>query len=559
MKNTKLVRIVAFLLSVCMWNACNRERLDTDTVVNLCLVGNSLAGFSGGTRVDAVTDQVNIGDIIRVFMENATAELNLKWNGNSWKSYKGATANNGGSRNIIAYYRFPDKNKFYDEQGHLKLTYVGRTVVNQAGNGILEFKPLFGRLTFEVPASLNAELSALRVRVGRVLERIELSSGQQVLADNPESASVVMPIDESRVYSVVLPVGQNTVKLRFETLSGKHLEADVALNVQESTDYRVLLYREMESGKMNTTNDLLEWLRVIWGGSADETQLSKFGHKEGSQWVYKLGADLMFTDADNAKLATIAAQTKNKTTEFTGVLDGEHHVISGMKLTDNESEAVALLPKMGTTGVVRNLHLRNLTIISSSSQFIGGISGCSSGVIENCSVGTATFHINKQIRCRAGGLVGHFKNGEILNSGVMNVIIDPDNKILMGGLVGYSYDSTGSIYNSFVDQFKVTNGVGFSLSGYQKSSEVIENCAVMNCSYKFSEYDQSKPRINLNRIYYTAGKEKESVYKGNNNIYEVITDIGVTVGKLNSYASTNPRFATWIVGRNSNATFEFIP
>src|ERR1051326_1305893 len=171
-----------------------------------------------------------------------------------------------------------------------------------------------------------------------------------------------------------------------------------------------------------------------------------------SGW-YVLGADI------NA-----SGFTFTPISNFTGVLDGAGHTITGLTISGTTAPApntglqLGLFGTIGASGVVENLTLANVSVTCTVDfSFVGGLAGTNNGTIEGVRI---TGVINNFGQSGVtGGLVGA-NNGLVaqsvsnasvsavgqMDTGNENVGVDG----LVGGLVGWNgQNGTGTITQSY--------------------------------------------------------------------------------------------------------------
>lgn len=160
---------------------------------------------------------------------------------------------------------------------------------------------------------------------------------------------------------------------------------------------------------------------------------------------------------------------------FAGTLDGDRHIVSGLKSTEG------LVSCLSSTGTVKNL-----TVIGtvSGSSHVGGIAAASSGTVENCLFdGTVT---TSSSSASAGGIVGRASKGNrivnCVNTGdIKNTCTSHNSTLNIGGIVGYTYGTVENCYSTGNVSARVdkdTNkGIG-GIAGQVKASAVLRNCYV---------------------------------------------------------------------------------
>lgn len=160
---------------------------------------------------------------------------------------------------------------------------------------------------------------------------------------------------------------------------------------------------------------------------------------------------------------------------FAGTLDGDRHIVSGLKSTEG---LVSCLSSAGT--------VKNLTVIGtvSGSSHVGGIAATSYGAVENCLFdGTVTTSSGS---ASAGGIVGRAQKGNrivnCVNTGDIKSTCAYYNSTLnIGGIVGYTYGTVENCYstgNVSARTDRDTNkGIG-GIAGQVYASAVLRNCYV---------------------------------------------------------------------------------
>ena len=129
----------------------------------------------------------------------------------------------------------------------------------------------------------------------------------------------------------------------------------------------------------------------------------------------------------------------NKANIFTGVFDGNDHIISNFNYTAPDIERIGLFGYLGNGGEIRDLGLINLNVDAGTYTHIavGGLVGWNFGTVTNCyAEGTVT---GKSL---TGGLVG--VNGGIISDSYAMVAVMGD--AFVGGLVGDNSDTVINCY-----------------------------------------------------------------------------------------------------------------
>ncbi len=101
---------------------------------------------------------------------------------------------------------------------------------------------------------------------------------------------------------------------------------------------------------------------------------------------------------------------------FTGTFNGDNHTISNLAIDTGGAydDYLGLFGKLDSSARVTHLNLDAISISCGEySEYIGGLAGWNSGMIENCH--TSGDIISDENTSLIGGLVGYNKNGSIIN------------------------------------------------------------------------------------------------------------------------------------------------
>ena len=90
------------------------------------------------------------------------------------------------------------------------------------------------------------------------------------------------------------------------------------------------------------------------------------------------------TYALGTKITLEPNQTFTPIPNFTGLFDGQGQTIANLAIAST-AQNVGLFGSIGSTGVVRNLNLTDVTVSGPNSQFVGSLSGTNAGTISNVS------------------------------------------------------------------------------------------------------------------------------------------------------------------------------
>ena len=252
-------------------------------------------------------------------------------------------------------------------------------------------------------------------------------------------------------------------------------------------------YPAANTGATFSGGDGSEATPYIIGSATDFAQFAKNTTSKNYRDTYfKLDVDINLND-----------KPWTPTKEFRGVFDGQHHKITGLKVSV-AGEEVGLFGQLSSTGRLSNLHVSGDVENTSPTTYYaaGGICGVHSGVITNCSFsgsvrgtgtvgGIAAKCNGKIISCKstasvfgkyAGGIAGGNSSGKYSIYGCYNegtIETDGGNA---GGIYGkdggYDFDIKGC-YNIGTVQGKQGGEVlGAITSSSGSGSSVMASCYV---------------------------------------------------------------------------------
>jgi filamentous hemagglutinin family protein len=151
------------------------------------------------------------------------------------------------------------------------------------------------------------------------------------------------------------------------------------------------------------------------------------------------------TYALGTKISFEPNQTFTPIPNFTGLFDGQGQTIANLTIAST-AQNIGLFGSIGSTGVVRNLNLTDVTVSGPNSQFVGTLAGTNAGTISNVSATDVAVSVGSN--GNGGGLVGlnsgiitnAFATGDVTGSAGINGFTT------LGGLAAVNL---GSISNSF--------------------------------------------------------------------------------------------------------------
>lgn len=142
-------------------------------------------------------------------------------------------------------------------------------------------------------------------------------------------------------------------------------------------------------------------------------------------------------------VSTAKAEGATAITGFGGTFDGNGYVIEYLNIMGYDKENVGLFDVIGANGIVKNLHLRNVTI-NGNAKYVGGIAGkvlAAADALTEKSVKNVSFHgsinVTGSTDQSVGGLFGASERA-VENAIVLGSITVSNANAKVGGVVGSS-------------------------------------------------------------------------------------------------------------------------
>lgn len=169
----------------------------------------------------------------------------------------------------------------------------------------------------------------------------------------------------------------------------------------------------------------------------------------------------------NEKVWTPIAKSFNDANGYSGVFDGNNHKIHGLAVTVEKTGNCffgGLFGNVGKNGVVKNVAVSgiikqmlgntNMTALQKKEYAIGGIAGCSSGIIYHCESSVVLTNGKTYSNCNFfGGIVG-YQVGGIIESCTSYAILYKDNSAnFQNGFGGVTGCSTGNSLIRYSDSY----------------------------------------------------------------------------------------------------------
>lgn len=149
-------------------------------------------------------------------------------------------------------------------------------------------------------------------------------------------------------------------------------------------------------------------------------------------------------------VSTAKAEGATAITGFDGTFDGNGYVIEYLNIMGYSKDNVGLFDIIGANGIVKNLHLRNVTI-NGNAKYVGGIAGkviaAAEAALDN-SVNNVSFHgsinVTGSTDQSVGGLFG-ISERAVENAIVLGSITVSNANAKVGGVVGSSEQGMSNV------------------------------------------------------------------------------------------------------------------
>lgn len=191
------------------------------------------------------------------------------------------------------------------------------------------------------------------------------------------------------------------------------------------------------------------------------TTVGDDGHSTQTEYTWSgMGSDYLKNVLSAAvdKVATIngslfvsqKAEGATAITGFDGTFDGNGYVIEYLNIMGYGKDSVGLFDVIGANGIVKNLHLRNVTI-NGNAKYVGGIAGkvlAAADALTEKSVKNVSFHGSMNVTGSTdqsvGGLFG-ISERAVENAIVLGSITVSNANAKVGGVVGLSEQGMSNV------------------------------------------------------------------------------------------------------------------
>ena len=216
------------------------------------------------------------------------------------------------------------------------------------------------------------------------------------------------------------------------------------------------------------------------------------------QSSYQLANDIVFIPNDEGNWTPLS--------NFSGTFDGNYYTISNLSIVDQTSpNPIGFISTLESNGVVKNLFLENINIISDTSIYVGSVVGKNFGTVQTTEV-TGYIQSNNAEESYVGGIVGinsylTDKRAKVDRCGFEGSIVlnDSSEKQFGGGVVGYnlSSDVSESYYRGTQENFIQNNRALFGgIVGKNEASTL----GLSNIYDSYFYLDNVNENVNFNTL-----------------------------------------------------------
>lgn len=238
-------------------------------------------------------------------------------------------------------------------------------------------------------------------------------------------------------------------------------------------------------------------------------------------------------------VSTAKAEGATAITGFDGTFDGNGYVIEYLNIMGYGKDNVGLFDVIGANGIVKNLHLRNVTI-NGNAKYVGGIAGkvlAAADALTEKSVKNVSFHgsinVTGSTDQNVGGLFG-ISERAIENAIVLGSITVSNVNAKVGGVVGSSEQGMSNVVSLM--QIDANCNVGaFS----QTNTNVTNSYHLQNAVWR-------RNGSSITFVKHANAKTYDELMLGSNSLYSN----GTSASVLGTYDVIDETFAD--SGQNAN-------
>lgn len=460
--------------------------------------------------------QLEAGSEISFFSKGGIEADNqtLTFNGSSWKGALSDTWIPGEkTAAVTAYYPTLSPN-LYQSDGTLTDWLYQKEEFPQTSQLVLNFSHLFSQISFHLQKELNDQAQEICFSPSVSVSSINPYTAQ--VSFKSEAHTLCIKKREDATYTfIVPPAAAVSIPIEIKCKEDKVYSTQLpSSNFESGTHYNCnILYDDGQAG-IRTAEDFIAFSHLINGEAYKDRSLKEFGVSSNGKMVYRLKNDIHFTEEESKQMQVIGSN-RNEDKPFQDVFDGNNHELNGITLT-TKSAFAGIFGSVGTSGEIRNLHIKNITynFPDKTSNYDALLCGKNEGLIHNCHADSC--FITKTNADQEVGTICGLNNGSIINCSTQRLDASRAYKVSC-----LAYASSGLIANCFVANCKYPRDKKTSHasclchilfgSGRLWNSYVYENISGKNRIYALAYDIQDKPSIQ--NCYYSKRMKSGDISK----------------------------------------------
>lgn len=195
---------------------------------------------------------------------------------------------------------------------------------------------------------------------------------------------------------------------------------------------------------------ILNTFFTVIGADGQTTTSTWSGNGTYLKNVLKAAEGKIATINGSLFVSTAKTEEAGDVTGFGGTFDGNGYVIEYLNIMGYGKDNVGLFDVIGANGIVKNLHLRNVTI-NGNAKYVGGIAGkvlAAADALTEKSVNNVSFHgsinVTGSTDQSVGGLIG-ISERAVENAIVLGLITVSNVNAKVGGVVGSSEQGMSNV------------------------------------------------------------------------------------------------------------------
>lgn len=278
---------------------------------------------------------------------------------------------------------------------------------------------------------------------------------------------------------------------------------------------------------------ILNTFFTVIGADGQTTTSTWSGNGTYLKNVLKAAEGKIATINGSLFVSTAKTEEAGDVTGFGGTFDGNGYVIEYLNIMGYGKDNVGLFDVIGANGIVKNLHLRNVTI-NGNAKYVGGIAGkvlaAAEAALDN-SVKNVSFHgsinVTGSTDQSVGGLFGASER-VVENAIVLGSITVSNVNAKVGGVVG---TATAGL-NNVVSMMQITASGGTVGAFTSNNAHVGENCTHMtNAVWKKGTSGTGFENVDGKNVGYNDLMSGSVSGYGTTNKYYHESETSVTKGK----------------------------